>query len=244
MISAFIERTVPSGLKPHRKDNKILVLFLAASAAILGLLWLSSEVLEGDTFAIDKAILLALRTKGNLAVPIGPGWLLEVVRDITALGGETVLTLITIFVVGFLLAMRKSSTAWFVTGAITSGALVGGLLKHLFLRPRPEIVPHLMQATSASFPSGHAMNSAIIYLTLATLLARSLDDQRVRIYLITIAIAVTVAVGISRVYLGVHWPSDVIAGWSVGALWAAVCSLIGKMLQQRQRIEGPSRPPS
>ena len=90
----------------------------------------------------------------------------------------------------------------------------------------------------ASFPSGHAMNSAFVYLTLATLLARAQQGRLVRIYLLSVAITLTLLVGISRVYLGVHWPTDVLAGWSAGAIWAAICSLIEKRLLQQRRIEG------
>jgi undecaprenyl-diphosphatase len=234
------ESVLPQEVAPHRSDNKILVLFLAVSITLTGLLWLASEVLEGDTFALDKAILTGLRTAANAAVPIGPAWLLSAVRDITALGGVTVLTLITLLVVGFLIAIRKHSTAIFVACAVASGALVSSGLKSIFVRPRPEIVPHLVQVTSASFPSGHAMNSAMVYLTLATLLARSQKDRRVRVYLIMIALVLTLMVGSSRVYLGVHWPSDVLAGWSIGALWAALCSAVGKALQKKRTIEPPS----
>lgn len=162
--------------------------------------------------------------------------------EVTALGSVTVLTLITIFAVGYLVAIRKYPTALFVAMAVVGGALWSSVLKALFFRSRPDIVSHLVHVSSASFPSGHAMNSAIVYLTLATLLARSQDGVKVRIYLLTVAIVLTMLVGISRVHLGVHWPSDVIARWSVGALWAVLCSLAGKYLQQLRRIDGPGLP--
>lgn len=226
----------------HRIDSKILVVFLTLTAAALGLLWLASEVLEGDTFEIDRAILRGLRTGANSAIPVGPTWLADPMIEVTALGSVTVLTLITIFAVGYLVAIRKYPTALFVAMAVVGGALWSSVLKALFFRSRPDIVSHLVHVSSASFPSGHAMNSAIVYLTLATLLARSQDGVRVRIYLLTVAIVLTMLVGISRVYLGVHWPSDVIARWSVGALWAVLCSLAGKYLQQLRRIDGPGLP--
>jgi len=160
--------------------------------------------------------------------------------DVTSLGSVTVLTLITVLAVAFLVAVRKHTTAIFVAIAVSSGALVGSALKSLFFRARPDVVPHLVHVSSASFPSGHAMNSAVVYLTLATLLARSQQAVRVRIFLLATAIFLTMLVGISRVFLGVHWPSDVVAGWSVGAAWAVMCSLVGKTLQSRRQIEGPS----
>jgi undecaprenyl-diphosphatase len=243
-VTAASKTVLPQQAVPHRTESKILVLFLIISIVVTGLLWLSSEVFEGDTFAIDKAILTGLRTAGDTSVPIGPSWLLPAVKDITALGGVTVLSLITLLVVGFLITIRKHSTALFVSCAVASGALVNTGLKSIFVRPRPEVVPHLVTVASASFPSGHAMNSAMVFLTLATLLARAHEDLRVRIYLITIAIILTSMVGMSRVYLGVHWPSDVLAGWSIGALWAAFCSLTGKALQKKRRIEPPSPAPA
>ncbi|WP_277275563.1 phosphatase PAP2 family protein [Novosphingobium cyanobacteriorum] len=220
-------------------DSKLLVGFLCMAAGLLGLFWLGYEVLEGDTFALDKAILRTLRTAHDDAMPIGPHWLLQSLTDITALGGFTVLTLLTSLVVGFLLASRKPGTALFVALAIASGAVLSTILKDLFVRQRPEIVPHLVQVSSTSFPSSHAMNSAMVYLTLAALLARSQEETRVRLYLISAAIALTAIVGISRVYLGVHWPSDVLAGWTFGAIWAASCSFAAKALQRLRRMEPP-----
>jgi undecaprenyl-diphosphatase len=226
--------------KLHHKDSKLLIGFLCVAAGLLALFWLGSEVLEGDTFALDKAILRALRTAQDVALPIGPHWLPQSVIDITALGGFTVLTILTCLVVGFLLADRKPGTALFVALAIASGALLSTALKDFFVRQRPEIVPHLVQVSSTSFPSGHAMNAAMVYLTLAALLARSQTVTRVRLYLLGCAIVLTLMVGLSRLYLGVHWPSDVLAGWSFGAIWATVCSFIAKQLQDARTIEAPS----
>lgn len=224
----------------HRIDSRILVLFLAWAAVAFALLKLASEVLEGDTFALDRAILQGLRHGPGGSVPIGPAWLQYVMLDVTALGGVTVLTLLTVFVVGYLIAVRKITTAIFVGLAVASGAILSSSLKTFFVRTRPDLVPHLVHVNSASFPSGHAMNSALVYLTLATLLARAEQGRRVRIYLLSVAVLLTLIIGSSRVYLGVHWPSDVLAGWGVGASWAVLCSLVGKSLQQRQKIEPPS----
>jgi undecaprenyl-diphosphatase len=227
-------------LRPHHTDTKLLLTFVGLVVGLLGLLWLGSEVLEGDIFALDKAILRGLRTAQDVSLPIGPHWLAAAAIDITALGGVTVLTIITVLVVGFLIASRKSSTALFVAAAVASGAIVSAVLKGIFVRPRPEIVPHLVQVSSTSFPSGHAMNSAMVYLTLAALLARSQERTSVRLYLLGIAILLTLLVGMTRVFLGVHWPSDVIGGWSIGAIWAVVCSYVGKLLQRQRKIEQPS----
>ena len=229
-------RLLPTLLGPHRIDSKFLLTFLGLAIGLLGMFWLGSEVLEGDTFALDKLILRGLRTDSDPGLPIGPVWLKATAIDITALGGVTVLTLVTVLVVGYLVADRKAYVALFVAAAIASGAVVNSGLKAFFVRARPEVVPHLVEVTSASFPSGHAMNSAMVYLTLAALVARSREHVTVRLYLLSIAILVTMLVGTTRVYLGVHWPSDVIAGWCIGAIWAVLCSLIAKSLQRRQKI--------
>lgn len=226
-------------VRPHRRDSRILVTFLVVAVVLFGLGLLASEVAEGDTFAIDKAIVTGLRTAADSAVPIGPHWLQKWLTDFTALGGAPVLTLLTVIVVGLLAAMRKYAMAGFVAVAISAGAILSFTIKAIFERPRPEIVPHLVEVSSTSFPSGHAMNSSIVYLTLAVLLARSMDSRRVQVYLIGTAIALALMIGCTRVYLGVHWPSDVLAGWTVGAGWAALCSLTAKRLQQTSRIEKP-----
>jgi undecaprenyl-diphosphatase len=162
------------------------------------------------------------------------------VVDITALGGYTVLTLITVLTAGYLLASRKVGTAVYMLIAIAGGAALSDMLKYEVARPRPEIVAHLVDVHSTSFPSGHAMNSAITYLTLGTLLARAEGSRAVRIYLLAVAILLTLLIGASRVYLGVHWPSDVVAGWCVGASWASVCSMVMRVLERRRAIEPAS----
>lgn len=224
-------------IKPHRKDSLVLVGFLITALVLFALFLLGSEVAEGDTFALDKAILRGLRSAQDVAVPIGPHWLKTMMVDFTALGGAPVLTLITVLSVGFLCALRKFATAGFVALSVSAGALLSALIKAQFVRPRPELVPHLVEVSSPSFPSGHSMNSAIVYLTLAVLLARSQSSRRVQVYLIGSAVLLALLVGSTRVYLGVHWPSDVLAGWSVGAIWAVVCSLAAKYLQAERKIE-------
>src|SRR6185369_15706662 len=134
---------------------------------------LASEVREGDVDSIDRALLLALREPRNLADPVGPAWLEEMGRDMSALGGVAVLTLATLGVVGYLVLARRRRAALFVAVAVMGGALVSGTLKHLYERPRPTLVPHLSYVTSTSFPSGHSMLAAAVYLTIGALLART-----------------------------------------------------------------------
>lgn len=205
---------------------------LAALVLLAGFVWafaaLADEVLEGETRGFDTALLLALRNPANLANPIGPGWLEEIGRDLTALGGIAVLSIAVLAVIGFYLLQARPRTALLVFFATTSGLLLSSLLKHGFERPRPDLVPHGSIVYTASFPSGHSMMSALVYLTLAALLARGQPDRRVRLYLLALALFVTLGVGVSRVYLGVHWPTDVLAGWAAGAVWALLFWLIAQ----------------
>ncbi|PDT18823.1 acid phosphatase [Rhizobium sp. J15] len=189
---------------------------------------LTSEVLEGETFRFDEAILLALRQPGNLAVPIGPAWLTHAVDDITSLGGVTVLTLLTVLITVYLLLDRRWQIALFVFSSVLTGWLASTLLKILVARPRPDVVPHLVEVSDLSFPSGHAMVSAVTYLTLGALVARTQRYRSTRIFVMGAGVFLAVIVGLSRVYLGVHYPTDVFAGWCAGALWALGCWLISK----------------
>lgn len=232
-----------SALARYRIDVRILLAFLLLAAAAFAFVVIAEEVSEGETHAFDRWLMLSLRDGSDLSLPAGPAWLKAMMIDITALGGWAVLTIVVIFAAGYLLAIRKVSTAVFVVAASVSGALAGGLLKMLFDRTRPDLVTHLVEVDSASFPSGHAMHSAIIYLTLGALLAGTQKGRGVKIYLLTAAILLTLAIGFSRVYLGVHWPSDVIAGWSIGAAWALACSLLALVLRRNRTIDPASEAP-
>lgn len=201
---------------------------------------IADEVREGGTHTLDRMLLLALRNPQNPADPLGPSWLEEAARDITGLGGYAVLTIVTVASVIYLLMAKKRGAALVVIGAVLGGMLLSALLKLGFDRPRPDLVPHATRVYTASFPSGHAMLSAVTYLTLGALLARVEESRRIKLFIMGLAVAVTLLVGISRVYLGVHWPSDVLAGWSVGAAWACLCWFVALQLQRSGQVEnGP-----
>lgn len=196
---------------------------MAAAACFCGFAALAAAVPGGATLGFDRALLLALRAPGDAADPLGPEWLEKAARDLTSLGSVFVLCLLAAAGVGVLLRMERGRAAVFVLASTGGALLLSRLAKDLVDRPRPDLVPHGDMALSASFPSGHAMLSAATYLTLAGVATRMLADPRPGRCAIVLALALTGLVGASRVHLGVHWPTDVIAGWLGGAGWALLC---------------------
>jgi undecaprenyl-diphosphatase len=222
------------------------LLMLAALASIAVGTWLLAEladkVLEGDTQAYDEWVLRRLRSPDDPRDPLGPPWFEAIWRDVTALGGAAVLTLVTLACAGYLLIGKRYRTLALLLAVTIGGLAVSVAMKALFARPRPEFMSEMEHVVSASFPSGHSMLSAIVYLTLGALLARTKSALRHKVYLITMALLVTLLVGVSRVYLGVHYPTDVLAGWSTGLVWALTCWLIAYFLQKSNLIERPQKP--
>ncbi|GJE71340.1 phosphatase PAP2 family protein [Methylorubrum podarium] len=228
----------------HLNEVGPLVSLLLVSTLGYGFFALAREVGEGSTAALDRKILLALRNPADLSDPLGPAWLEEAMRDITGWGSVVTIVFLTAAAVIYLALAGRQRVAVFVLAAVGGGEAVSTVLKLFYHRPRPDLVPHGMEVFTASFPSGHAMMSAIAYLTLATLLARVERRRSVKALLLALGIVMTVMVGISRVYLGVHWPSDVLAGWCVGAAWAALCWFVALQLQRRGEVEDPDPTPA
>ncbi|MDG4649474.1 phosphatase PAP2 family protein [Roseibacterium sp. SDUM158017] len=218
-----------------------LVLLAIVVAAVWGLAELTDEVLEGATRNLDRDILLALRTRGDLSNPIGPPWLEEMGRDFTALGGTAVIAGATLVVAGFFATRRSLGSMLYLLTATGGGIAISGIAKSVFDRPRPDLVPHGSIVHTASFPSGHSMMAAVAYLTLGVLIARVLPQRRQKVYVLTVAVIVVLLVGVSRVYLGVHWPTDVAAGWLAGAGWAVLCLMIARALARRGHVEPEAR---
>ncbi len=225
-----------------RRGGRLEVAILTAVLLAVAGLWtfgvLAEKVVEGDTGKFDERILLALRQPGNLAVPIGPVWLLQVARDVTAFGGAFGIGLITLGVLGYLLLERRYGLSSLIAGSVFGGSALALLFKAWFHRPRPQIVPHLTDISTASFPSGHSLISSVAYLTLAALLARAAPDLRTKIYFLAFAVGLIGLIGLSRLYLGVHYPTDVLAGWAVGSAWAIICCVAAHFLARR-RIVNP-----
>lgn len=220
----------------ERHEIAWLLVGISVCLLLWGFVALASEVMEGDTKALDTKILIALRKADDPSRPIGPAWVVNSLLDLTAIGGPTVLGLVVVSVVGFLMLQARYRTAIVVGVTAASGELATLVLKNLFVRPRPDIVPHLRDVTSSSFPSGHAMESAIIYLTLGAMLMRLAERRVTKIYCIGMAVLLTLLVGVSRVYLGVHYPTDVVAGWMFGFFWASLCWIVARRFERETGV--------
>jgi undecaprenyl-diphosphatase len=228
---------------------QVLVAVLLLVGGVLGFILIADRVQEGRTQHFDDWAIHRLSKPdvepapppGTRTVPVGPSWLREVGRDLTALGGVTVLTLVTFAVAGYLLMARKFGAMWLVLAATVGGLVISSLLKHAFQRERPNVT-HFSDVFTSSFPSGHSMLSAVVYLTLGSLLARLSPRRRIKAYFLVTALLLTFLVGVSRVYMGVHYPTDVLAGWTAGLVWAVLCWLVARYLQRRRLVEPDAEP--
>lgn len=209
--------------KARKFELKPLAVVAGVAATVLMFFLFAEAVMDGATRSFDEGIMRALREPGNMADPIGPLWFEEMVRDVTALGSTFVLTFAVIVVASYLWLAGAPQKAAFLIAAVLTGSWVNRLLKLSFARPRPDIAGQVAWLTPESFPSGHTANSAIVYLTLGMMLARIETSYAVKVFIFGVCVAVTLMIGMSRVYLGVHWPTDVLAGWAVGACWAFLC---------------------
>jgi len=228
----------PRFRKPRdREELRILV----GAIALLAMIWifaaLADKVLEGDTRQFDEWVISSLRKPSDPSQLKGPRWLAWGAQDITALGGPTVLGLTVLAVTGYLLLHGLYRNGLFVFSASVGGWVLNWVLKQAFARARPGIVPHLREVVSSSFPSGHALTSAAVYLTLGTLLMRIAEGRLAKYYCIAIAMFVTFLVGVSRVFLGVHYPTDVLAGWLIGMSWALLCWVVERTLERRAGLK-------
>jgi undecaprenyl-diphosphatase len=209
-----------------RFEIRTLAGLMTVAAAIWAFLAIADEVGESETLPTDRRLLLLLRTPGHPADPIGPRWFEESMRDVTALGGFTILTLLTVVGASVLLFYGKTKQAVVFVATVLAAEISSDLLKLVYDRARPDLVPHGAYVYSHSFPSGHSTVSAAAYLTLVSVIA-SLDPHRsAKVFLFAIAGLVVLSIGFSRVYLGVHWPTDVLAGWALGAAWALAARLV------------------
>jgi len=210
---------------------------VAAAVAVAVFLAIAAAVVNGWTRGLDESVLIAFREQGDPGNPLGPAEVEEMARDVTGLGSTAVVGFAALAAIGLFLMQRKRHLAVYVALAVAGGAILSTLLKAAFDRPRPDLVVHGQAVFTSSFPSGHSMLSAVTFLTLGAVLAGAQSGRTTRIYTLALAAFVTVAVGVSRIYLGVHWPTDVLGGWAAGVAWALVCWVLERRLRARGRIE-------
>jgi undecaprenyl-diphosphatase len=221
------------------ETTTLLHLFFGAAFAWL-LVKSVPRLYKGRLEAVDNHLLRALRRPDNLSIPIGPKWMPQAAKDVTALGSGTNLTIATGLLVGFLCLNRRFRATGFLLSSLGSGLLLCQSLKGFFARRRPTAVPHLAHFDPASFPSGHSMGAALVYLTSGSIISRQVTSSLAKTYFLSMALVLAVLVGISRVYLGVHYPSDVLAGWAAGSLWSSACAQTSRWLQHQGSVEAPT----
>lgn len=222
-------------IRKPKPVNLILAFFVMLGA--WGFLEIADEVMDEETTSIDESILLSLREPEDTSDPIGAVWVEEGARDITALGSFVVLFLLSVAVAAFLLLTGKRRAALILALAVVTGAGMSSLLKGHYDRARPDLVAHQMHVLTPSFPSGHSMVSTLTYLSLGFLLASTQPKKRVKTFIILFSVTIAVLVGLSRLYLGVHWPTDVLAGWFAGAAWATLWWIVARVTLPREETE-------
>ena len=226
---------------PRRWLSARELAILTVLGLLAGGLWvfirLAQYVNAGEVARLDERLVLGLRNARDPSDPVGPRWFEEMMRDLTALGGVAVLGLLAAAAILYLVLIKRRGTAIMAAVAIGGGIIASLVLKELFDRARPDLVPHGSHVYTKSFPSGHSMLSAVTYLTLGAVLARVQQRRLLKIYVIGLALGIAALVGASRVYLGVHWPSDVLAGWAAGSVWALGVWGVTHLMQRTGQIE-------
>jgi undecaprenyl-diphosphatase len=226
-------------MRMRQPEIWLLGALLLIAGLLLIFIFIAQDVFEGETAAFDRGAILAFRSAANISDPIGPPWVEEAARDITALGSILVVVILSGAVAGYLLLLGNRGSAFLLLISVAGGTALNDLLKSIFDRPRPDLVLHSAQVFTSSFPSGHAAVSAVVYLTLGALVARDAPSVAVKIYVMALAIFLVFLIGVSRVFLGVHYPTDVLAGWSIGSAWALICWLAADRLQHRHATRTP-----
>ncbi len=218
-------------------NGKIENIIPVLAASVLIFCLIAVLVSAGLTKGFDNSILLSMRQTGNTSIPLGPAWIRDFMTDISSLGSVSVIVVVTVFAAGCLLLKRSFKMLRVILFAAIGGGVLDLLLKEIFSRPRPEIVPHLVNAEFWSFPSGHSVMSAAVYLSLAAIAAPVQTGSNIRRFIPISAVVIVLLIGISRIYLGVHYPTDVLAGWLLGTAWCCSSIRLAEGLKRNNSAE-------
>lgn len=232
MISDHAIRFSRRMLRLARTEIAAVSALFVIAAGVLTFVEVADDMTETDGQAFDQAVLSWVQpVPGD---PRGPWWLEEAAADLTSLGGISVLALFAVIAFAFLLIQRKRLSAALLAIGLAGGVGLSEGLKAVFGRQRPPQDFQAVETLNASFPSGHALLSAVFYLTLGVMLTRAFPRAHLKAFVLVVAMTIALLIGLTRVYLGAHWASDVVAGWSVGAAWAMVLWLVAYAIGRRQ----------
>lgn len=225
----FLRRAVGVARTEFAALGALMIVVLGAMTFVE----IADDMTEADGQAFDQMVLHWMQPVPGQ--PRGPWWLHEAAGDITSLGGIAVLGLFAIVAIGMLLILRKRLSALLLVVGLAGGVGLSEGLKALFERERPPAVYQAVETLNASFPSGHALLSTVFYLSVAVMMTRAFPRKRLKAYVLGVGMVFALMVGLTRVYLGAHWASDVMAGWCVGAAWAMALWLVSYAVERRQK---------
>jgi undecaprenyl-diphosphatase len=229
-IHTFLRRM----LRLARTEIAVVMALFVVALGLVAFIEVAGDVTGTDGQAFDQAVLAWMQPVAG--DPRGPWWLEVAATDLTALGGLSVLTLFAVVAIAFLLIERKRLSALLLVLGLAGGVALSEGLKALFGRPRPPAAFQAVETLNASFPSGHTLLATVLYLTLGVMLTRAFPRAHLKAFVLGAAMTVVLLIGLTRVYLGVHWASDVFAGWCAGAAWAMALWLMVYVVQRRQAI--------
>lgn len=225
--------SIMRALRLARAEVAPLSALLVLMIGVLAFIEIADDMSEADGQRFDQAVLAMMRpVADDPGRPWGPWWLHEAAADITSLGGISVLGLFALIAIGFLVMQRKRLSALLLIVGLVGGVVLSEGLKAVFERERPPLEYQTVETLNASFPSGHALLSTVFYLTLGVMLTRAFSQRRLKAYALGVGVTVALLVGATRIYLGAHWMTDVIAGWCVGAAWAMALWLVAYAAQR------------
>lgn len=203
-----------------QRQAGMVVLVLAIGVFLLAFREIAEAVGAGGARAFDHAIYQDVRPHASPEKSLAAAWANIAANDFSAMGSVSVLAFIVVMVCGLFLCLHRRVEAVVLLVASGGGLALTNFLKDVFHQDRPPLSPEMAAGLNASFPSGHAMLSATVYLTLGALIGHFAERRLIRLYVLGVAILLTLMIGTSRIYLGLHWTTDVLGGWCVGAAWA------------------------